>query len=69
MTAEYRRISPGMKCPVLKHDKIVIEDTLQIMRYFAKKAFQIEEGERLKNLYDLKNRMEVEEIDRVLLKY
>lgn len=39
MTAEYRRISPNMKCPVLKHGHTVIEDTIQVMKYFTKKAF------------------------------
>lgn len=69
MTAEYRRISPNMKCPVLKHENVVIEDTIQIMKYFSKKAFQIEEGHRIKDLYNLKNRMEVIEIDFILEKY
>ncbi len=39
MTPEYRQISPKMRCPVLKHGSVVIEETIQIMKYFCKKAF------------------------------
>lgn len=38
MTSEYRQASPDMKCPVLKYGNIVIDDSVEIMKYFCIKA-------------------------------
>ena len=69
MTAEYRQVSPEMKCPVLRYGNIVIDDAIDIMKFFCVKAHQIDESHRIGDLYNLANQMEIRQINSTLEKY